>query len=324
MKKYVAAVILVICLMLGACSGPEEPPAARTDSLGAAVSRSDGTVLLTIDGREIPAWRYLYWLAYACQRVQERYETAELTLDWETPVSGGTLTDYVKDQALADTALYATVENWAEEYGCAEPRENGSGSARLPDLGLTTEQMEKLNRVGQMYGALFDLYCTEGSKLAPTRETLTVFGERSGAVTLERLMVPFGEDREAARDRASELFAEINGAADQAAAFSSLGSRYGDGTGIRTLLPGTDQEELMEAAQTLEEGQCSGILELKDGFSILRRLPLDTDALKEACFDEMLQTAAENSVVTTTQAYLALDPVTFAEALLAEGQSATE
>ena len=80
----------------------------------------------------------------------------------------------------------------------------------------------------------------------------------------------------------------------------------------------------MEAAQTLEEGQCSGILELKDGFSILRRLPLDTEALKEACFDEMLQTAAENSVVTTTQAYLALDPVTFAEALLAEGQSATE
>ena len=324
MKKYVVAVILVICLTLGACGGQGEPPGEQTGSLGAAVSLSDDTVLLTIDGREIPAWRYLYWLAYACRRVQERYETAELALDWETPVSGGTLADYVKDQALADTALYATVENWAEQYGCAEPREDSFGSARLPDLGLTTEQMEELNRVGQMYGALYGLYCTEGSKLAPTRETLMVYGERSGTVTLERLLVPFGEDREAARDRAAELFAQINGAADQAAAFSSLEARYGDGTGVRTLLPGTEQEELMEAAQTLEEGQCSGILELEDGFSILRRLPLDADALKEACFDEMLQTAAENSVVTTTQAYLSLDPVTFAEALWAEGKWATE
>lgn len=317
MKKYVAAAILVICLTLGACGGQGEPPGERTDSLGAAVSLSDDAVLLTIDGREVPAWRYLYWLAYTCQCVRERYETAELALDWETPVSGGTLADYVKDQALADTALYATVENWAEQYGCGEPQEDPRGNALLPELGLTEEQMGELNRVGQLYEALYDLYCTEGSKLAPTRETLTVYGERVGAVTLERLMVPFGEDRETARDRAAELFARINGAADQAAAFSSLESRYGDGTGVRTLLPGTGQEELMEAAQTLEEGQCSGILELEDGFSILRRLPLDADALKEACFDEMLQTAAENSVVTTTQAYLALDPVAFAQTLWA-------
>lgn len=321
MKKYVAAVALVVCLMLGACDGRTGEGGNELTPLETAAELTDDTILLTIDGREIPSWRYLYWLAYTCERVQERYQASELTLDWETPVAGGTLADYVKDQALADTALYATVENWAEKYGCTVTAGGEqSETAYLPDMGLTDEQMEELDRVGQMYAKLYDLYCTEGSELAPTQETLATYGAQVKAVTLERILVPFGEDREAAQRKAAELFSKINGAEDQAAVFSVLASDDGDTSGPRTVLPGEEQSALVEAAQALEEGQCSGILETEDGFSIVRRLPLDVSVLKEACFDELLQAAAESSVVTTTEEYVKLDPAAFANEFLVEAE----
>lgn len=325
MKKYVAAVVLVLCLVLGACDGRVRGDGGGTNPLGSAAELTDDAILLTIDGREIPAWRYLYWLAYTCQRVQERYQASELALDWETPVSGGTLSDYVKDQALADTALYATVENWAEQYGCTVTEEASQGETTyLPDLGLTDEQMEELDRVGKLYAKLYELYCTEGSALAPTQETLAAYGEQARAVTLEQILVPFGEDREAAQNRAAELFSQINGAEDQAVVFSALAVEHGDGSGPRTVLPGEEQSALVEAALALEEGQCSGILETEDGFSIVRRLPLDVSVLKEACFDELLQNTAANSVVTTTSDYAQLDPAAFASVILTEQESEAE
>ena len=72
----------------------------------------------------------------------------------------------------------------------------------------------------------------------------------------------------------------------------------------------------MEAAQALGEGQCSGILETGEGFSVLLRLPLEETALREACFDHRLQSAAESSAVTVTEEYTALDAGAFAERFL--------
>ena len=86
MKRYLAAVGLVLCLTLSACEVAGEEPVRQTSRLGEAAGLDEETILLTLDGREIPAWRYLYWLGYTCQRVQERYAAAELPVDWSTPV----------------------------------------------------------------------------------------------------------------------------------------------------------------------------------------------------------------------------------------------
>lgn len=63
MKKRIAALALALCLGLSACSLREEEPASL---LGRASKLGEETILLTVDGREIPAWRYLYWLAFTC------------------------------------------------------------------------------------------------------------------------------------------------------------------------------------------------------------------------------------------------------------------
>jgi hypothetical protein len=169
--------------------------------------------------------------------VQERYTSAGLPVDWNTPVSGGTLADYVKDQALADTALYAAVENWAERYHIQGKPQESDGTSRLPDLGLSRERMAELERVGWLYRELYALYCTEGSQLAPTEESLRAYGEAEGAVALERILIPAGESRETARTKASELFAQINGAEDRTKAFSTLMEEWGDPAGEKTLFP---------------------------------------------------------------------------------------
>lgn len=308
MKKHAIIPALLLCLCLSACGGKPESESGTSD-LGAAAGLEESTPLLTIDGREVPAWRYLYWLAYTCDQTAQRYADAGMTLDWAAPVEEGTLADHVKSQALADTALYAVVENMAEEYHCTASGQTGS---ILPDLGLSDAQMAELEEVGQLYAALYQLYSAEDSPLAPTPEELSAYGQEAGAITLDRILVT-GEDREAARQQAAELFTQLNGAEDQAGTFSQLAAAHDDPAGPRTILPGDEQLDasLTEAAQALAEGQCSGILESDEGFSILRRLPLDQDALADAYFNAQLETAAKNASVSVTSAYTDLDAASF-------------
>ena len=55
MKRYLAAVGLVLCLTLSACEVAGEEPVRQTSRLGEAAGLDEETILLTLDGREIPA-----------------------------------------------------------------------------------------------------------------------------------------------------------------------------------------------------------------------------------------------------------------------------
>lgn len=303
--RSIIGLTLTLSLLLTACGGGEaEDARGQVSLLAQAAELEEDELLLTVDGREVPAWRYLYWLAWVCQRLQTQYDRAEVVLDWQATVPGGTLADYARDQALADTALYATVENLAEEYGAVVTEEPGD-PAGLPEAGLTAARMAELERVGQLYAALYDLACTQGSPLAPSEEELARFGEEQGWFTVERISFSAGEDREAARRQAEEIFGALNGAEDQGAVFaalaeegSSLTLRAGEGS-----LPAG----LEEAALSLAVGQCSGILETEEGFWILRRSETKRDTLCENWFDDLLRRRAEEAAVEVTAAYRKLE-----------------
>ena len=70
-------------------------------------------------------------------------------------------------------------------------------------------------------------------------------------------------------------------------------------------------DDLRDAASALEPGQISGLLETEEGVSILRRLPADSAAVKEAYFDQQLQDAAGHSEIQWTDACAALNSETF-------------
>ena len=117
-RRHFAALGLAVLLALSlAGCGGEKAEEERTSGLYyEACGISPDAVLLTVDGREVPAWRYLYWLTWGCDQLSEAYDEAGLTLDWSETVEGTDLAAYVRQQALDNTVLYATVENWAEQY----------------------------------------------------------------------------------------------------------------------------------------------------------------------------------------------------------------
>ncbi len=326
MGKRIAAVVLVLCLSLSGCASKKEEE--DVSLLGRAAKLGEELALLTVDGREVPAWRYLYWLAFTCDQVREKYKDSGLPLDWETPMSGGTLADYAKDQALANTALYATVENWAARYGCVlseaeraaltktweeQSEAHGGEEAYLKELaalGLDRLRAEELTEVGMLYAKLYNLCLTEGSELSGLLD-------QTDSLTVDRILISAGEDREAAREKAAEVFSRLNGAEDPETAFPALAAEGDDDAGPRTLLPGdgTLSQVLEEAAKALEEGQYSGILESEEGFSILRRLASEGEVLMGEAFDRLLQEAAEGALVQTTPDYDRLDAAAFDTAL---------
>ncbi len=310
MKRTVWCLTLVLCLLLSAC-GSDGDDSRQAPSFQDAAQTEETDIWLVVDGREVPAWRYLYWLSRACSAIRTEYEVAGLEPDWTAAAEAGTLAEYVKQQALSDTVLYATVENWAEQYGCSVA-ESGEKQA-VPDMGVTQEQAGELAATGRMYAQLYELFCTEGSVLAPAAEELAAFAEEQGWVTYDCILVPIGEDRTAAAARAAELFSRLNAAADRMAEFIALAAETGSSPEAWTVRLGGETLSAVaeDAIAPLEEGQYSGILETEEGFCILRRLKLDTAVVREPYFDALLQKAADEAQVQCSKAYEELDVAEF-------------
>ena len=103
MKRCIAfCLALGAALSLTACGGGDTEGGLLCEASGI---RPD-TVLLSVDGRDVSAQRYLYWLAYACDYIADYYDSGE-GIQWGDTVSGQSLEDYAKDQALQNAALYA-------------------------------------------------------------------------------------------------------------------------------------------------------------------------------------------------------------------------
>ena len=196
-------------------------------------------------------------------------------------------------------------------YGCTLTDAERNALPERHYAYLTLEQGRHLTETGVQYAKLYALYETPGSALAPAENELALFEQQTAPLTAERLLIPFGSDREAARQKAAELFAHLNAAADPAATFDTLLAETGG-----ALLEETDwTPSLQDAAAALEPGQFSGIIETENGFVILRRLPADRDALREAYFDSLLQDTADASEIRVTSAYETLRPAAFWTAL---------
>ena len=305
MRNCLRYLTLMLCLMLTACGGSrDEPPQGQVSLLEKPAEMEEETILLTVDGREVETWQYLYWLRQACETIAAEYEAAGMNPDWAQQTESGTLADYAKAQALSDAALYATVENWAEQYGCTA--ETTVGEA---ENGLTARQSAKLSQVGQLYGALYTVAFTPESELCPSEAEVETFAAEEGWIGFRQIRIPFDGDRETAQRKAAELFGRLNAAEDGAAEFSTIE----EAAGVETLrlgegkLPG----ELEDALAGLEEGQFSGILEAEDAFVLLLRQKAEERMVREAFFDHQLLKAAEAAEIRCTSAYQTLDVASF-------------
>ena len=342
-RIIIAALGLSLLLGLTGCGAKKT---ADGDLLSRASGISSEETLLTVDGRKVEAWRYLYWLAYTCDSIQTAYDDAGAELDWDAAFEDGTLADYARDQALADTVLYAVVETMAEERACTLTEEDRAAMeadweaasqdyggedaylAALGQLGLDRQRAETLSQAAYLYDRLRARACDPESADYPTAEDLAIFSQESGYLAVDFIRVNGGDDMDAARARAQEAFSKLNSSASPANDFAVLAATYSDDPDRdqyphgRTLQvgDGTLPTQAEEAVLALEEGQWSGVVEADGSFYILLRQSLDAAVAAGAWFDDQLQTAAETAAVETTAAYNRLNVEDFWETL---GESPT-
>jgi hypothetical protein len=349
MRKRIALLLAALLLfgLTAACRGEKEE-GRETGLFYEATGISPDAVLLTVDGREIPSWRYLYWLTYNCDFIHSSYERTGDTLDWSAPLSGGSLAEYAAQQALQSTALYATVENWAETYGISvteadrramaddwtEKTEHYGGEeaylAALADMGLERADAETMSADYYLYSHLYDLYRTAGSGLYPADGAVDRFGEEQGYLCVDNIListadVPEGDTEALAqrRQRAESVFSQLNSSPDPAAGFAALADTYSDDPDRaqypagRTFLPGRGvlPAAVEEAAQSLEDGQWSGLIEAENGFYILLRKQPDEEVIAGDYFDSLLQKAAEEAEIKPEKAYQEIHTGEFYEKL---------
>lgn len=283
---------------------------AKDDAPETAELPEDEEILLTVNGREVPAWRYLCWLERACSTAAAQYEATGQEVDFSGEAGAA-----LKSQALFDTALYAAVEDMAAQYGVTLTEEERTALDTSPWSALPAARQAELTAVGGLYAKLCTLVQQEGSALAPSEEALDAFVEEQNCITLDRILIPAGEG---AADKAAEIYAQLNGGGQEA--FDAAKAQSADTAGKRTFLmgDGTVSLALESAAAVLENGQLSGILETGEGYSILLRLPTDMTDIAVPWLDDQLQTAAEGAAVQTTERYDALDVSAFWASFLRE------
>jgi len=350
-RRGILTLVLLTAVCLTGC-GPSAA-AREADSPPGLYEQASGldpdTVLLTAGGRDIPAGRYLYWLTYDCDYLQETMDAQGQLLDWNAKRDDGrAMAGYVKEQARDTAALYAIVESWAEEYGCGLTPEDEAAMeqewqrlcgkyggeqrylAELAWMGLTRQQAEGFTGDYFRYERLQDLAKTPGSALAPSDAELDDFIKARGYITADILFLSTQNTDEAGlagvRERADRVLKALSESADPIGTFPSLISTYGDKQVSRTdctFSPGDGQVDAVveQAAQALSEGQHSAVLEVPGGLAVVLRLPLNRDLPAADWLDEALRQALAGAEIAVSKAYDAIDPADFYEKLTAARQS---
>ena len=308
---------------------------------------SPDAVLLTVDGRDVTADRYFYWLTDACDSMMNYYSEQGKDLDWGTELSGEKLGDYVKKQALTTAVLYAVIESWAEKYGCTITDEDRSGISTeweakakqyggeeaylsvLANLGLDKSSAEQLSEDYYLYKHLYEVYSDPSGKLHPDDATLNSYASDNNYLTVDEILIStsgVAKDDAAAlkekRERAEMVLSKLSASSNPMEYFTTLAGTYSDDNrddypdGFTfSLGSGTMSDAFEAAAKSLQENKWSGIVESDEGFYIILRKPLDMDTVSADYFDHLLRSAADSAKIEYADSYDSITAANFYDGL---------
>ena len=242
--------------MAGCSTAEPQPTPAADDIAYQATGLSRDTVLFTVDGREVTADQYLYWLLTSISTAKSAGYLADDEA-WEEEIEGQPTADYLKEQALEISKLYASVANHADEAGIvvtedqraeAEEQLDQMGAMYEAYYGLTTQEwldQQCISREG--YLGLNDAYylvsgleesLKESGELDPTDDDIRNMIDSEGIYSCKHILLAFpqhddgsdptDEEKAATKAEADALYAEITGAADPAAAFDAAMNEKSD------------------------------------------------------------------------------------------------
>lgn len=356
MKQRLLALLVAtgLALSLAACGGPTSDPSAdpsasssaageieadlTQDLLAFSAGMQAGDAALTVNGQQVPADLFLYWLALNCASFEQYYAS-----------SGGTVAGYA-DQLLQDsitmTASYIIMEQKALEEGCpltdeqlaqiqAELTANGQETYDNQKLlfGLTDETMEFIFSVTYYYDNLL-----QALTQAPTPDELNNYVyqakhillltvDMEGTPTLQAdgsYAYPSLDEDTIAQQRAlaDDLLAQLRASDDPATLFDQLMNEYSQDTGLATnpdgytTTVGQMVPEFEQTALSLDFGEISEVVESSYGYHIILRGEVENpdsyqDAYRQSQLETQIDQWMEEAEITPATAIENLDVADF-------------
>lgn len=325
MRRITAAVLAVCLLFLTGC-GSKKDGTVKEGMYYEATGICPDAVLLTVNGREITADRYFYWLTYNCDWLEQSLAGE---VDWSEDRDGQTLGDYVKKMTLEHVTLYAVVEEWAETYDASLSQEDRAAMEQeyqslceacggedaylkvLAAMGADKALAQTYSEDIYLYSRLLDLFRTEGSPLAPESGELDAWISENALLTVEYLQFGSGATTDLAQQRrqAEAALSRLKASGDSKTEFAALGQENVQ-HGSLTFSPGeSGMGSAFEGeAQALAEGECSQApVETDQGICLLLRQAVDREQAAAVCFDQKLRKAADTARVECGSAYDSID-----------------
>lgn len=355
MKQRLLALLLAagLVLSMAACgdpasdssSAPSADPSSTSseeivadltqDLLPFAAGMEASDTALTVNGQEVPADLFLYWLALNCAYFQQNYG---LPLD-------GSYGNAVLQDSLTMTAYYVIMEQKVLEEGCpltdeqrseiqAEMVADGQETYDNRKLlfNLTDETMEFIYSVSDYYDNLLHTLTS-----APTQDELNQYVYQAKHILLltvdmdgtptvqDGAYVYPSLDEETIAEKmalADDLLAQLRSSDDPEALFDELMNEYSEDTGLEsnpdgyTTTVGQMVPAFEETALSLEFGEISDVVESSYGYHIILRGEVEdldsyADQYRQSLLDARIDQWLEDAEVTPVETIENLDVANF-------------
>ena len=355
MKQRLLALLLAagLVLSMAACgdpasdssSAPSADPSSTSseeivadltqDLLPFAAGMEASDTALTVNGQEVPADLFLYWLALNCAYFQQNYG---LPLD-------GSYGNAVLQDSLTMTAYYVIMEQKVLEEGCpltdeqrseiqAEMVADGQETYDNRKLlfNLTDETMEFIYSVTDYYDNLLHTLTS-----APTQDELNQYVyqakhillltvDMDGTPTVQdgAYVYPSLDEETIAEKKAlaDDLLAQLRSSDDPEALFDELMNEYSEDTGLEsnpdgyTTTVGQMVPAFEETALSLEFGEISDVVESSYGYHIILRGEVEdldsyADQYRQSLLDARIDQWLEDAEVTPVETIENLDVANF-------------
>ena len=308
----------------------------------------DSTVM-TIDGQDVSAKEYLYWLGYYCDYYNQYLQYMGVS-DWNMELSEGfTAGDFIAQQSELETlsmvTQYAVIDSWANEAGITLTDDDLANIAAqressIAQLGSEKAYLQNLQAMGIdddfvvhslshsfLISHLYEAYCTEGSSLYPGAESIAAYEdshEYLGALILFVDTCEMGEAEKAVvLAQMEDYAASLRESEDMDAAFAVIAEKLGMNTAVTTFAAEQMEEKFVTALKALPMDAVSDVIATDEGYYVAVHRAPDTEIILNDMLNDAFAERCQNADVSCNdKVYGSIHTLTFYQKLLA-AQSAS-
>lgn len=317
MKKALILLLSALLLItpLAGCGAVEEQEpeaeAAEYDWDAAYAKFSPDTVVMSINGSEVHWDEYFYWMYREYASYAAGYDLSDGVPGYDDTLIGEyiaaaaadfCLQNHIAEQLAGGLGITLTEEDeavLAERLASDIETNLGEGATEeeffdyLETVYVSRELYDYVNRTAALYARVFmELYGSMGEKVSD--EDALAFAEEYGFITAKHILLRTTDDsgaalsegeRESKLSEANDILAELRAVpeADREALFTELMNERSEDPGLERypdgycFEPGTVVEEFQTAAEELEIGGISDVVESASGYHIIMREPVTPD-----------------------------------------------